>query len=154
MKKIKNLVEQTFPQVDFRLMFKSHSSIGKHFSFKDKVEKDMKSKIIYMIECASCNKSYVGKTIRHFCTRKEEHMNSSNSSVFKHVQETNHIIDWDNMKILDTARDDKRLLLKEMLYINKIKPELNIQKSSKLFSLIIGNNPSKPTAFDILSKKK
>ena len=50
-----------------------------------------------------------------------------------------HRIDWDNMEILDTARDQRRLLLKEMLHINKLKPELNVQKSSKLFSLIIGN---------------
>ena len=50
----------------------------------------------------------------------------------------NHRIDWDEIKIIDSARDDRRLLLKEMLHINKLKPELNIQKSSKLFSLLIG----------------
>ena len=47
-------------------------------------------------------------------------------------------IDWDDMKVIDSARDDRRLLLKEMLHINKPKPELNIQRSTKLFSLLIG----------------
>ena len=49
-----------------------------------------------------------------------------------------HRIDWDDMQVIDSARDDRRLLLKEMLYINKLKPELNIQRSTKLFSLLIG----------------
>ena len=52
----------------------------------------------------------------------------------------NHRIDWDNMKIIDTAKDDQRLLLKEMLYSQNLKPQLNIQKSSKLFSLLIGSH--------------
>jgi hypothetical protein len=66
-------------------------------------------------------------------------MTSNNSSVFNHIEEnSSHVIDWDNLKIY-TAKDNWRLLLKEMLQINKIKPELNVQKSLKLFSLVIGN---------------
>jgi hypothetical protein len=49
-----------------------------------------------------------------------------------------HRIDWDDMQVIDSARDDRMLLLKEMLHINKLKPELNIQRSTKLFSLLIG----------------
>ena len=67
----------------------------------------------------------VNRSIRHVCKRKHARIG--------------HRIDWDNMEILDTARDQRRLLLKETLHINKLKPELNVQKSSKLFSLIIGN---------------
>jgi hypothetical protein len=26
-----------------------------------------KSKIIYSVECLNCEKTYIGKTIRHFC---------------------------------------------------------------------------------------
>jgi hypothetical protein len=40
-------------------------------------------------------------------------------------------IDWDNIDILETARDQRRLLLKEMLHINKLKPQLNIAKLSE-----------------------
>ncbi len=39
------------------------------------------------------------------------------------------------MEILDTARDQTRFLLKEILNIDKLKPQLNVQKSSKLFSV-------------------
>jgi hypothetical protein len=42
------------------------------------------------------------------------------------------------MQVIDSARDDRKLLLKEMLHINQLKPELNIQRSTKRFSLLIG----------------
>jgi hypothetical protein len=41
------------------------------------------------------------------------------------------------MQVINTDRDDRRLLLKEMLH-NNLKPQLNVQKRSKLFSLLIG----------------
>ena len=137
-KKITDLVRDSFPEVDFRLMFKAHDTLGRHFNHKDKTQKAMKSKIVYRLNCLGCEKFYVGQSIRHVCKRKEEHMGDQDSSVYKHAR-IGHRIDWDNMEILDTARDQRRLLLKEMLHINKLKPELNVQKSSKLFSLIIGN---------------
>ena len=46
-------------------------------------------------------------------------------------------MDWEEIKIIDSARDDYRLRLKEMMYINKLKPKLNIQKSSLMFSLLL-----------------
>ena len=79
----------------------------------------MRSKIVYRINCLDCEKS---------------------SIVHKHTQTEKHRIDWDDMQIVDTARDDRRLLLKEMLHINNLKPQLNVEKSSKLFSLLIGSN--------------
>ena len=68
---------------------------------------------------------------------------ASSSNVFKHQNAitnglgVDHEMDWENMEILDSARDDYRLRLKEMLYINKLKPELNLQKSSQMFSLLL-----------------
>jgi hypothetical protein len=118
-------------------MFKSHSTIQNFFSYNDKIDQDLKSKIIYSVECLNCEKIYIGKTIRHFCTRKEEHRTDKESTVFKHVQKMGHEMNWEEMKILDSARDDYRLRLKEMMYINKLKPELNVQKSSQMFSLLL-----------------
>ena len=59
--------------------------------------------------------------------------------MFKHSVDHNHEIDYENYAILDRARNDRELLLKEMLYINKIKPSMNVQTNSALFSLLIGN---------------
>ena len=71
--KFVHLVESSFPCVNLRLMFKSHSTIQNFFTYKDKIDVDLKSKIIYSVKCLDCEKTYIGKTIRHFCTRKEEH---------------------------------------------------------------------------------
>ena len=136
--KLVKYVQQNFPAVDFRFAFKAHSTLSRSFSFKDKVEKDMISKVVYRINCLDCNKFYVGKTKRQLGLRVIEHKIKESSSVYKHMASENHRLDWDDIKIIDSARDDRRLLLKEMLHINNLKPELNIQKSSKLFSLLIG----------------
>ena len=59
------------------------------------------------------------------------------SSLFKHSVDKNHEIDYDNIEIIDKANNDRKLLFKEMLHINNLKPTLNKQKKSALFSLII-----------------
>jgi hypothetical protein len=55
------------------------------------------------------------------------------------MTEENHRINWDDMQVIDTVRDNRRLLLNEMLHINILKPQLNVQKSPKLFKLLIGS---------------
>jgi hypothetical protein len=135
--KLVQLIETSFPCVNLRLMFKANNTIQNFFSYKDKIDKDLRSNIIYTVQCLDCKKNYIGKTTRHFYTRKHEHMTDKESTVFKHFNETKHQMDWENMEILDSARDDYRLRLKEMLYINKLKPELNEQKSSQMFSLLL-----------------
>ena len=60
------------------------------------------------------------------------------SSAYKHCQEFSHRIDYDNVQILDRSSDYKKILIKEMLYIEKFKPDLNKQLHSQVFSLILG----------------
>ncbi len=50
----------------------------------------------------------IGQSIRHVGKRKEEQMGDQDSSVYKNAR-IGHRIDWDSMKILDTARDQRRL---------------------------------------------
>ena len=61
----------------------------------------------------------------------------NDSSVIKLIRNNNHTmkVDWD---LLDKANSNHKLLLKEMLYINRVKPELNVQEQSELFCLLIG----------------
>ena len=137
-RKIINLVNSSYPQVDFNIALKGATNIGNLFGFKDKPPDTEKSKVVYSIKCTTCGKEYIGKTIKQLRDREEEHQTDPKSTVYKHIKNTNHTIDWGQIEILDTADTDKKLLLKEMLYINKRKPELNIQKSSNLFSLLVG----------------
>ena len=59
-RRITDLVRYSFPQVDFRLMFKAYDTLGDHFNFKDKTSKEMVSKIVYRFNCFDCDKFYVG----------------------------------------------------------------------------------------------
>ena len=59
-------------------------------------------------------------------------------SVYKHCQELSHRIDYDKVQILDHSTDYRKILIKEMLYIEKFKHNLNKQLHSRVFSLILG----------------
>ena len=88
---------------------------------------DDKTGVIYEIPCHNCPKTYVGETGRRFGTRKKEHRVESEkmmaqnftratrkdsqstemkSSIAEHASKENHLINWDNPKIL--AMDDTR----------------------------------------------
>ena len=100
------------------------------------------SNIIYQVSCKDCSKFYIGKTTRNFCIRLEEHLSTKNkndSLIRKHMDESKHIMDLDR-KLLDKASTNQKLLLKEMLHINRLKLELNVQEQSELFCLLIGKN--------------
>jgi hypothetical protein len=64
-------------------------------------------------------------------------MTDKGSTVFNHINEMQHQMDLENMEIIDSARDDYRLRLKDMLYISKLKPKLNVQKNLQMFSLLL-----------------
>ena len=95
--------------------------------------------MVYQINCKNCEASYIGKTERICNIRFEEHKKDANSALFRHKLETNHEIDFEEPKILDRASNDLKLQYKEMLYIRKLKPSLNTQENSELFTLIIRN---------------
>ena len=69
----------------------------------------MKSKVVYRINCLDCTKFYVDKTKRLLDMRVKEHKIKERSSVYKHMASENHRIDWDDLKIIDSSRDDRRL---------------------------------------------
>ena len=133
-------MERYYPQVDFNLMFKTAKSIGDMFNFKDRIQPLMRSKVVYKIRCGDCNDFYIGKTSRNLITRLNEHKMGKNSSVSEHGQSLAHKIDWESIEIIDNASSDRLLLLKEMLHINNLKPEMNKQLNSELFCLLIGQN--------------
>ena len=72
--------------------------------------------------------------------RMDEHEKTDHvSHVYEHHHLEGHEIDFDNVEILDRADSLKKLEYKEMLYIRKLKPTLNKQIESELFTLIIRN---------------
>ena len=139
-RKIQTLVKDYFPNVKLRVAFKSPATIANHFPYKDIVDDPKKrSGVVYRYKCKHCEASYIGMTTRILDIREQEHKNNNKSHVYQHNILENHEIDFENVEILDRASNQLKLSYKEMLYIRKYQPTLNVQKESELFTLIISN---------------
>ena len=105
---------------------------------KDKRDPLQTADSIYEIPCKSCPKTYIGETGHLFRIRLSEHQKeadkisaknftrsqrkTSSSETFKsaiteHVAATNHIINWDEAKIIDQENDKTTRWLKEAIWI-------------------------------------
>ena len=60
-KDIKKLLSESYPQIHLRVLFKSYSTIGSHFKFKDRTPKEYQSNVIYKFTCESCKAFYLVK---------------------------------------------------------------------------------------------
>lgn len=128
--KIKKLCFKYCNNMSIKVVFSSFK-IKDLFSNKDPLPKQVKSNIVYKFQCANCNVSYIGETTRHFNTRINEHLKTDkHSHVYKHTHSDEKCFDSCNEKcfsILDTARTKYQLKIKEGLYIEWERPELNRQ---------------------------
>jgi hypothetical protein len=60
--RLKSLVEEKYPQVDFNFSFNPQKTIGSLFPFKDQIkEKRSQSLLVYKINCKTCNVDYIRK---------------------------------------------------------------------------------------------
>ena len=106
-------------------------------SLKPPVEKQLRSGVVYKIECASCQAAYVGQTSRHLITRIKEHRTPS-SAVAKHMKGCNASCTLENTSILaSTARGVAHLLTLEALYIEELKPTMNTKEEFRSRTLTI-----------------
>ena len=137
--RIQNLVKEHFSNTKLTVAYKSPSTIGAQFPFKDKsLNKHNRSNVVYKLKCKLCNATYIGKTTRSCNIRMNEHQfTDKQSHVYTHNKLEGHEIDFNNVEILDSADNDNKLCWKEMLYIRQHKPTLNTQ--DELFTLIIRN---------------
>ena len=108
-------------------------TIEKMFPFKDKIKNiESRSLVVYKIRCKTCGDEYIGKTERILAYRLKEHKESSSSACNKHlVKFPTHEIDFEDVKILDSAENDWKLRVKELLHILERKPEMNKQLGSQ-----------------------
>ena len=123
---------------NIKLVFNSFK-IKNYFLCKDPTPDDLKSFLVYKFTCTSCSSSYIGKTCRHFKTRIEEHIKKDNKShIFKHLHSTAKCFDSYNslcFKTIDKANSKFDLKIKETLYIDWRKPNLNAQQNHLTLTL-------------------
>ena len=95
---------------------------------KDKIEPGNKCNVIYELPCKLCDKTYIGETGRMFKTRLGEHRKGTEkvgmkirtrsvaqeteaqclkSAVSEHCGKENHIMNWDECKILESESNKK-----------------------------------------------
>ena len=83
----------------------------------------------------------MGRTHKYFNTRQSEHLDTDKTSAInKHLQNNNNCKLKNNknsFSILDYAKTDYELALKEAMHIKWIKPNLNGQKKHEIIRLII-----------------
>ena len=77
---------------------------------------------VYIVPCGECNKCYVGQSGKILSERLGQHkddvrLGHSNNSVFKHVRDTNHAINWENSKMVFSSNDPYRRLVVEAALI-------------------------------------
>ena len=140
-KKIMNLYKRFCKgDSEIRLVF-SVTKVRDYFSTKDSFPKCFKSYVVYLFKCPSCRTCYVGRTHKHLDTRIQEHLGSETSSIYKHLNENKFCKEKttkDNaFKILDNARTEYELALKESFHIKWLKPALNKQKVHEVITLLV-----------------
>jgi hypothetical protein len=81
---------------------------------------------------------YVGQTKRQLGTRLKEHKNNikldpeKHSVITEHIVNTNHKMDWNNVKILDHKNIYHKRLVSEMISIKEQENGLNCIKDTEL----------------------
>ena len=129
-------LHKRLPFCKIRINFKTSNCLRNYFSFKDVVPEPLRSCQIYKFMCRSCNASYVGKTFRHMKVRVSEHQGVSprtgkhlkgTLSIFMrdHMHDYNHMVAWDEFKVLERDSNHWLLGIKESLFINRDRPSLN-----------------------------
>ena len=84
------------------------------------------------MKCSTCGATYIGKTEHILCHRLKEHRDGKSSACKQHVvSNPGHRIDFDNVEILDSADNDIKLRIKELMHILKQKSELKKQLGSQ-----------------------
>ena len=119
-------LHKRLPFCKVRVVFKTSNRLRNYFSFKVVVPEPLRSCQIYNFTCESCNASYTGKTFRHMKVRVSGHQRVSprtgkhlngtlSTSVRDHMLDCNHMVAWDDFKVLGRESNHWLLEIKENL---------------------------------------
>ena len=138
------LIQEFYPQLNIRVVFKPSRTIQSLFKFKDVVPVELQSSIIYKYNCSCCNATYTGRNKRHLPARIHEHQgrsirtnrpfaNPPFSAIRNHCDSSDHPILKESFSVLSCRPHEMELNIAESLYIIKERPSLcNNERSSEL----------------------
>ncbi len=111
---------------------------------KDKLEKEEQGELVYRIPCKNCDDVYVGENGRLLKTRLEEHKKDvtqeeeeqytrsarrasertfNKSAVTDHVKRLNHVVDWEDTRIVDRESNKRKRHVRESIWIKRAGPQ-------------------------------
>ena len=117
---------------------------------KDKISDEEKPEVVYKIPCKNCERVYFGETGRPLAARVKEHQKEvdsitgiftraektcraasicNKSEITDHVCNENHVIDWENAKVIDRKSDKAGRHIREAIWITK-KENMNRDEGS------------------------
>ena len=123
---------------------------------KDKVADEDKCGVVYHVPCSSCPQVYIGETGRKMSVRIEEHRKETEkvtsrrktrstsvtedtstfrSAISVHAREKNHIMNFDDVSILDREDIWIRRRMKESMHVRKLKPEVPMNQDDGGYEL-------------------
>ena len=143
-KQIRNVFQKTMPWSKIKLTFKTHTWVSHFFCFKDPLPNALVSNITYSYSCTSYMRAYIGETDRHSKVRWGEHLGIScftgqsvkglSTAIKDHLKLNKCESDVKDVSVIGCESNRSLRELKESLFINQLKPNLNKQvKSAKLF---------------------
>ena len=127
---LKSCIYKFYGYFNLRIIFRNTRRIKFLFPYKGRLNRSLRSKVVYKASCWDCDDCYIGKTKRRLHDKKTDHFraltsNSHSSAIADHMTQTCHRIKWDHFDILATGQSDIRCKIKETLLIRDLKPALN-----------------------------
>ena len=143
---LKPILSRQFPAASFIFIPINSLKIGNFFRCKDTIPKDLRSSVVYLYKCASCNTRYVGQTGLQLQIRIAKHKGISHrtdlpltspefSSIRNHAHHMDHAITNDSFSSLSSVPESYDRKIMESLFIYSLRPELNSDQSSVRLNL-------------------
>ncbi|XP_037028013.1 uncharacterized protein LOC119068513 [Bradysia coprophila] len=139
-------IKSLFKQYDIQVVGKGdHTLQQKLFTkLKDAIPVQLQSGLIYKVVC-TCGKVYIGQTIQRLQKRLEGHRynckigNKQHSALCEHLIETQHQLNWDDVKILCKEPKKRNRDVMEMIAIKTTANVINKQQECKFLSNTYNN---------------
>jgi hypothetical protein len=146
-KGLSEALDRVYRKYGIQSAMKPHMTLRKLLVHpKDKYELKDNSGVVYRIPCRGCDQAYIGETARKLGYRVEEHRKDveskedvrytrsqrkvsekeyNKSAITDHTTQENHVIDWNNIKIVAKESELRTRQIKEAIWIRKEKSPMN-----------------------------
>ena len=105
-----------------------------------RVQPDRIKGVVYTVNCAECESTYIGETKRTLDTRLKEHKRAvitddRKNGIATHANTEEHSINWSSARVLHREQNWHRRKLLEALKISNTKPNMNLDSGLRLNTL-------------------